>query len=386
MSKLRRLFRLRNIVGLLIVAGAAIGWRFAFQSAVPVAETGSKEHTVATATIEDLLLVNGLVKPAVTIDLRAEASGLVEAVFVKDGDRVKAGQELIRLDSRVAHTAVQEADANLKQAEMQQAAAEIDLDEDTLALRRKTRDRTKELLAKGLVASSELETRELEVRVSERALERARRNMDTNRARIEQLKAAVERAQAQLQHTIVRSPLDAWVIRRHVEVGSGVAGVAQSSTGGTIVVTLGDARQASLQAKVTAADARRLKTGLATRLKLDTEPDKVRNGRVQSVAAAGEQDTATRLTTFPVIIEVEVDPNSSWINIPAQAEIVIGQRPEVLVVPDGCLRTTPGGQPQAFIKSGSGPPTSVTVELGTVEKDRVEVKKGLTAGQVILCR
>lgn len=386
MLKLRRLFRLRNIVGLLIVAGAAIGWRFAFQSAVPVAETGSKEHTVATATIEDLLLVNGLVKPAVTIDLRAEASGLVEAVFVKDGDRVKAGQELIRLDSRVAHTAVQEADANLKQAEMQQAAAEIDLDEDTLALRRKTRDRTKELLAKGLVASSELETRELEVRVSERALERARRNMDTNRARIEQLKAAVERAQAQLQHTIVRSPLDAWVIRRHVEVGSGVAGVAQSSTGGTIVVTLGDARQASLQAKVTAADARRLKTGLATRLKLDTEPDKVRNGRVQSVAAAGEQDTATRLTTFPVIIEVEVDPNSSWINIPAQAEIVIGQRPEVLVVPDGCLRTTPGGQPQAFIKSGSGPPTSVTVELGTVEKDRVEVKKGLTAGQVILCR
>ena len=386
MSKLRRLFRLRNIVALLIVAGAAVGWRFAFQSATPAAETGSKEHTVATATIEDLLLVNGLVKPAVTIDLRAEASGLVEAVFVKDGERVKAGQELIRLDSRVAHTAVQEADANLKQAEMQQAAAEIDLDEDTLALRRKTRDRTRELLDKGLVARSELETRELEVRVSERALERARRNMDTNRARIEQLKAAVERAQAQLQHTIVRSPLDAWVIRRHVEVGSGVAGVAQSSTGGTIVVTLGDARQASLQAKVTAADARRLKAGLATRLKLDTEPDRVRNGRVLSVAAAGEQDPATRLTTFPVIIEVEVDPNSSWINIPAQAEIIIGERPQVLVVPDGCLRTTPGGQPQAFIKPASGPPTSVTVELGTVEKDRVEVKRGLTAGQVILCR
>jgi multidrug efflux pump subunit AcrA (membrane-fusion protein) len=386
MSKLRRLFRLRNIVALLIVAGAAVGWRFTFQSAVPTAETGSKEHTVAAATIEDLLLVNGLVKPAVTIDLRAEASGLVEAVFVKDGDRVKAGQELIRLDSRVAHTAVQEAEANLKQAEMQQAAAEIDLDEDTLALRRKTRDRTRELLDKGLVARSELETRELEVRVSERSLERARRNMDTNRARIEQLKAAVERAQAQLQHTIVRSPLDAWVIKRHVEVGSGVAGVAQSSMGGTIVVTLGDARQASLQAKVTAVDARRLKPGLATRLKLDTEPDKVRNGHVQSVAAAGEQDPTTRLTTFPVIIEVEVDPNSSWINIPAQAEIVIGQRPQVLVVPDGCLRTTPGGQPQAFIKSSSGAPTSVTVELGTVEKDRVEVKSGLTAGQVILCR
>ena len=386
MPRLKKLFRLRNIIGLLIIAGGFTVWRVAFQPTAAAAEVGRTEHTVAASSIEDVLLVNGLVKPSVTIDLRAEASGLVEAVFVKDGERVKVGQELLRLDSRIAHTAVQEADANLKQAEMQQAAAEIDLDEDTLALRRKTLERTKELLAKGLVSRTELETRELEVRVSERSLERAKRNMNTNRARIEQLKAAVERAQAQLQHTIVRSPLDAWVIKRHVEVGSGVAGVAQSSTGGTVVVTLGDARQASLQAKVTAADARRLRAGLTTRLKLDSEPDKIRMGRVQSVAAAGEQDPATRLTTFPIIIEVEVDPNASWINIPAQAEIVIGQRPDVLVVPDGCVRTSTGGQPQAFVKSASGAPSPVTVELGTVEKDRVEVKNGLKVGQVILCR
>ena len=386
MPALRKLFRLRNIIVLLILGGGGAAWWAASRPAAAATEIGRTEHTVAAAAIEDILLVNGLVKPAVTIDLRAEASGLVEAVFVKDGERVTAGQELLRLDSRVAHTAVQEADANLKQAEMQQAAAEIDLDEDTLALRRKTLERTKELQAKGLVSRTELETRELEVRVAERSLERAKRNMNTNRARIEQLKAAVERAQAQLQHTIVRSPLDAWVIKRHVEVGSGVAGVAQSSTGGTVVVTLGDARQASLQAKVTAADARRLRSGLTTRLKLDSEPDKVRMGRVQSVAAAGEQDQTSRLTTFPVIIEVEVDPNSSWINIPAQAEIVIGQRPDVLVVPDSCVRTNAGGQPQAFVKSASGPPSPVTVELGTVEKDRVEVKSGLKAGQVIMCR
>lgn len=386
MPVLRKLFRLRNIIGLLILGGGGGAWWMASQPSAAAAEVGRTEHTVAPASIEDVLLVNGLVKPAVTIDLRAEASGLVEAVFVKDGDRVTAGQELLRLDSRVALTAVQEAEANLKQAEMQQAASEIDLDEDTLVLRKKTLERTRELLSKGLVPRSELETRELEVKVAERSLERARRNIDTSRARIEQLKAAVERARAQLQHTIVRSPMDAWVIKRHVEVGSGVAGVTQSNSGGTVVVTLGDARQASLQAKVTAADARRLSPGLTTRLKLDSEPDKVRMGRVQTVAAAGEQDQTSRLTTFPIIIAVEVDPNGSWINIPAQAEIVIGQRPGVLVVPDGCVRTNAGGQPQAFIKSASGPPTPVTVELGTVEKDRVEVKSGLKAGQVILCR
>ena len=386
MPPLRRLFRLRNIFILLILGGGGIAWWVMSRPAAAATEVGRTEHTVAPSAIEDILLVNGLVKPAVTIELRSEASGLVEAVFVKDGERVKAGQELLRLDSRVAHTAVQEAEANLRQAEMQQAASEIDLDEDTLALRRKTLDRTRELLGKGLVSKTELETRELEVRVSERSLERAKRNMETQRARIEQLKAAVERAQAQLQHTIVRSPLDAWIIKRHVEVGSGVAGVTQSSSGGTIVVTLGDASQASLQTKVTAADARRLSPGLATRLKLDTEPDKVRTGRLLSVAAAGEQDPSTRLTTFPIVIQVEVDPNASWINIPAQAEIVIGQRQNVIAVPDACVRTNAGGLPQAFIKSASGAPSPVTVELGTVEKDRVEIKSGLKTGQVILCR
>lgn len=372
------------MIAVLILSGSAAAAWWYLRPATPATEIGSTTHTVATETIEETLLVTGLVKPAVTIDLRSEASGLVESVSVKDGDRVTAGQELLRLDSRVAHTAVQEADANLKQAEMQQAAAEIDLDEDTLALRRKTLERTRELFAKGLVSQNELDSRELEVKASERSLERARRNMDTNRARIEQLKAAVERAQAQLQHTIVRSPLDAWVIKRHVEVGSGVAGVAQSNSGGTVVVTLGDARQASLQAKVTAADARRLKAGMATRLKLDTEPERVRTGRVQSVAAAGEQDPSTRLTTFPVLIAVDVDAGSSWINIPAQAEIVIASRANVIVVPDGCIRTDATGKAQAVVAGPS--PTPTPVELGTVEKTRVEIKSGLTAGQAILCR
>jgi HlyD family secretion protein len=369
----------------LVLAGIGVAvWSYV-RPATPLAETGRTTHVVATDTIEETLLVTGLVKPAVTIDLRSEASGLVESVSVKDGDRVSVGQELLRLDSRVAHTAVQEAEANLKQAEMQQSANEADVDEDTLALRRKTLERTQELFAKHLVSRAELETRELEVKSAERGLERARRNLATNSARIEQLKAAVQRAQAQLQHTIIRSPMDAWIIKRHVEVGSGVGGVSQSSSGGTIVVTLGDARQASLQAKVTAADARRLKVGMATRLRLDTEPDRTRTGRILTVAAAGEQDQQTRLTTFPVLMAVDVDAGSSWINIPAQAEIIIGSRSNVIVVPDGCVRTDPGGRTQAMIQSPTGA-TPTAVELGTVEKNRVEVKTGLTAGQTILCR
>jgi hypothetical protein len=65
MASLRRLFRLRNIIVLLILGGGVVVWRVAFQPTAAAAEVGRTEHTVAASSIEDILLVNGLVKPSV---------------------------------------------------------------------------------------------------------------------------------------------------------------------------------------------------------------------------------------------------------------------------------------------------------------------------------
>lgn len=387
MGLARRVFRLRVLVGLVLVvaitAAGAYWWTSAAGDAPPA---GGTRVTAETGSIDETMIVTGLVKPAVTIDLRSDASGLVESIAVREGDRVYPGQELLRLDSRVAQTAVIEAEASLKQARMQQAANELDLDEDTVTLRRKTLERTEKLFEEGLVARSELETKELEFKVAERTLERARRNLDTNLARISQLEAALERAQAQLQHTIIRAPFEAWVIRRQVEVGSGVSGVSQSSSGGTVVMTLGDARKASLQAKVTAADARRLKPGMVARLRLDSDTSRIHPGHVESVATAGDQDAQTRLTTFPVVIAVDGVADSSWINVPAQVEIVLGTRQDVIVVPDGCVRTDPGGRAHVYLQPAEGTSRLHAVEIGTTAKDRVEVRSGVAPGDALLCR
>jgi len=205
--------------------------------------------------MEDVLVVAGVVRPAVTIDLRAEASGIVESVAVREGDRVEAGQELVRLDSKLAQAALERAEANLRQAELQDAATKLDLDEDSVALKRKALERARSLHERGLIPTEQLEQRDLEWRVAARALERARRTVEGSQARIAQAKAEVSQAGTQLQHTTVRAPFDAFVLRRLVEVGSGVAGVSQSASGGSILMTLGDARQSALYAKATATCA-----------------------------------------------------------------------------------------------------------------------------------
>jgi len=140
---LRRLLKWAvRLVVVLIVLGA--GGYGVYRWLVPQASAGSlreEVHTAELLAMEDLLLVAGQVKPAVTIDLRAEASGIVEYVAVKEGDRVAAGQELVRLDSKLAQSSLDQAEANLRQAELQDAATRLDLDEDALEMRRRTYER-----------------------------------------------------------------------------------------------------------------------------------------------------------------------------------------------------------------------------------------------------
>src|SRR6188474_183513 len=147
---MRRL--LKYLAAILVLAGLGYG---AFMVLWPKPTSASlREQTFVaeTTSMEDVLLVAGLVKPAVTIDLRAEASGIVEFVSVKEGDRVAPGQELVRLDSRLAQSALDQSEANLRQAELQDAATRLDLDEDTLELRKKNLERSKTLFAQGLLA------------------------------------------------------------------------------------------------------------------------------------------------------------------------------------------------------------------------------------------
>ena len=98
---LRRL--LKWAVRLLVVLGVlGAGGYGVYRWLVPQASAGSlreEVHTAEVVVMEEVLLVAGQVKPAVTIDLRAEASGLVDYVAVKEGDRRDKKSDASRQDS-----------------------------------------------------------------------------------------------------------------------------------------------------------------------------------------------------------------------------------------------------------------------------------------------
>ncbi len=380
---MRRL--LKVVVGLVVVAAIGYGayhWLWPKPTGAPVREETLQAEV---AQMEDLLLVAGVVKPAVTIDLRAEASGIVEFVAVKEGDRVSAGQELVRLDSKLAQSSLDQAEANLKQAELQDEATKLDLDEDAFAARRKALERAQALFAQGLMARDQLEQKELEFKSAERSMLRARRNIESSQARITQVRATVDQARTQLTHTTIRAPFDAFVLRRTVEVGSGVAGVSQSASGGSIMMTLGDARESALYARATAADAKRLHPGQAARVRLDSDATQQLPAEVRSVSTAGDVDQSTRLTTFPIVIALKTQPPGGWVNVPAQAEIVLAATVDSVVVPERCVVTDPSGR--SYVRTKVGFDTRMrSVEVGVIQKDKIQIRSGLDKGQAVVCR
>jgi multidrug efflux pump subunit AcrA (membrane-fusion protein) len=360
---MRKLVRwaVRLLVALAVLVGIGYGL---YRWLIPSAAAGPREetHVAEVMPMEDVLLVAGLVKPAVTIDLRAEASGIVESVAVKEGDRVATGQVLVRLDSKLAQSAVDQAEANLRQAELQDEATKLDLDLDALEVRRAALDRAQKLHAQGLLPKDQLELKELEYRSAVRAVERAKRSIASSQSRITQAKAALDQARTQLTHTTIRAPFDAFVLRRQVEVGSGVAGVSQSASGGSILMTLGDARESSLFARATAADARRLKPGQVARVRLDSDATQQLPAVVVSVSTAG-----------------------GWVNVPAQAEIVLSSTVDSVTIPEWCVRTDSSGRSSIQVQGAAGNRWRV-VEVGVVQKDRIQIRSGLDKGQTVVCR
>jgi HlyD family secretion protein len=195
----------------------------------------------------------------------------------------------------------------------------------------------------------------------------------------------VDQARTQLQHTSIRAPFDAFVLRRQVEVGSGVAGVSQSASGGSILMTLGDARESALYAKATAADARRLRTGQPARVRLDSDASVQIPAVVRSVSTAGDVDQNSRLTTFPVVVALKTQPTGGWVNVPAQAEIVLSGTIDAVTIPERCVRTDQSGRSFVIVQGQSGN-RSRQVELGVIHQDRIQVRSGLEKGQTVVCR
>lgn len=138
----------------------------------------------------------GTLEPSEQAELGPKASGTLAEIKVEEGDLVKHGQVLFRLDSSLAYLSVKQAEASLQAAQANLSAAELDL------------KRTKELLDRGSLPPA--------------TYDQAKSRYDAAAAGAAQGRAALSMAKQAAADTVIRSPIDGVVTQKLKSVGETV--------------------------------------------------------------------------------------------------------------------------------------------------------------------
>ena len=360
MKTLRRLFVLALVAALV---GAGIWWMTRPQP-IEVAV-----HEVARGTVEATLTNTraGEVEACQRAKMATIAGGRIEWLGVEEGDRVEAGQVLMRLwhgdlDARAAVVRAQLATARQRVQEACAVAANAE----------REAARQAQLVKRGFVSAS--------------AEERARTEARARRAACDTAQADIATAQAQLvateterQRLVLVAPFAGTVAKISGELGE----YATPSPPGVPMppaIDLIDDSCLYVKAPMDEIDAPKIRPGLPVRITLEAIPGKVFEGRVRRVAP---YITAVEKQARTVAVDVDfADPaeaHGMLVGYSTDVEIVLATRAEVLRVPTGALRE--GGK--VLVVEGD---TLVerTLRTGVANWEFTEVLSGLDAGERIV--
>jgi len=208
-------------------------------------------------------------------------------------------------------------------------------------------------------------------------------NIAQAQAQVSQAKAAADQAAEGLAYATIRAPIRATVLSRDVEIGSPVSSILNLGASATLVMTLGDIEKVFVRGKVDEADIGRVRLDQPARIRVETFKDRVFTGHVTQISPLGvEKDN---VTSFEVKVSIENPGRELKANMTANAEIVLEEHPNALLVPEAAVTydakknasvdvVAPGtktGRRRTPIKVGVGNGTKIEVLDGLKPGDKL---------------
>jgi HlyD family secretion protein len=194
----------------------------------------------------------------------------------------------------------------------------------------------------------------------------------------------VERAEEQLANATIRAPINATVLTRDVEIGSPVSSILNMGSAASLVMTLGDIKQVFVRGKVDEVDIGRVRLGQPARITVETFKDKKFDGKVTQISPIGtEKDN---VTTFEVKVSIDNPGNELKANMTANAEIVLEEFPNSLIVPEAAITYDAKRNPTVELldpgaKEGR---RKVTIKTGVGNGTKTQVIEGLKQGDKVI--
>lgn len=334
------------LVSTLLLRGGAL------RSAVPVHLTPAT--MVSPIRSGAVMIASGYVVAQRKAAVASKATGRLVYLGVVEGDRVRAGQVIARIE-----------DSDVR-AQLAQAQANLDLS------RAELRDAERTLARERMLLDSNF--------TSQASYDAAESRLERVKAGIAVAQAVVQSAQVALENTVIRAPFDGTVLTKNADVGEVVAPLAGGAFSKSAVVTIADLGSLQVEADVAESNLEAISPGQPAEIVLDAYPDVRYPGYVAKIVPTADRAKAT------VQVKVAFRSYDSRVLPEMSAKVHFLPRPSlvaldtlpVLVVP-GTAVVERNGRSVVFVVEG-GRAVEVPVMVGRQVGSSVAIREGLRPG------
>jgi HlyD family secretion protein len=309
-------------IGVLVLLGiVAIALRL-FSASVPEVQT-VRATPLSSSAGDTVLQAAGYIVAHHTIDVNSKVTGRIAWIGVEKGDKVKAGQVLVKLEDQEFRAQVEQArgaegmaKARLDQLEhgsrpeeIDQANANLDEARANLENTKATLERTKPLVQEGVFSKQQLDDAQAKYDAAlqhVQSLEKVYRlsrigprqeEIENARGALEQARGQLAYAESQLDATQIRAPVTGTILERTAEKGELVTAqfAAAADTGGPrgSVVTLADLTDLQVELDISQNDFAKLSPTQKAVLYTDAYPDREYKGEIGEIAPMANRQKAT---------------------------------------------------------------------------------------------
>jgi HlyD family secretion protein len=398
------------VVAAIVVGSSAFAfWQF---------NQGEDQVDYLTAVIErgdisKTISATGQIQAVVTVQVGSQVSGTIAEMYVDYNSLVKKGQVVAKLDPatfqaqldqaranlanaeasvRTTESAVINAEANLKAAEANSERTRVAMEDAQRVLRR-----AMELYQSGVIPQRDLESAQAaadqtaatyrqtiaQIDQAKAQLLSAKSQLNQAKAQVLQTTAAVQLAEVNLSHTIITAPIDGVVVARNIDVGQTVAASFQAPT---LFLIANDLTKMQVLADIDEADVGQLGPQSQVTFTVDAYPRDNFRGRISQIRLKPEK--VQNVVTYTAVIDVDNPELKLKPGMTANVTVTVANRKNVVKVPNAALRFRPElteaqqKEVEALLAESNAPERSASAEVGEDGPSGESVPGGNGAAQL----
>ena len=314
-------------------------------------------QTVITTSIERKTVVTGKVIPEDEVEIKPQIQGIIEALFVEEGDLVNTGDLLAKIKVVPNEQNLNSAEGRLANSRIVLKNAEIEL------------NRNKDLYEKGIISKQNFDNVQLRFNQSKQDVSNAVSDL--------QIIRSGSKGGAASANTNIRATVPGTVLEIPVEEGFQVI-ASNSFNAGTTIATIADLNKMIFEGKVDEAEVGKLRVGMPLEVNLGAIEDQALEAQLKFIAPKGNEEQGA----VQFIIEADLFLNDSIFvraGYSANASLVLERKDSIMAIPEALLQfDRETEKPYVEVQTEDQKFERRDVEIGISDGVNVEIISGLT--------